>query len=151
MKTIGLIFILLLLTISSIWAQDTKSLQQSTSATQAAGAPVTPRAQRRAQMQAMCKQHMEAMKADTEKMHSAFDKMKTNVASITNADEKARWQANLDMWQAVLDHHDQMLKHMQAAQASGMGCGMMMGDMGMMHHMGPMNAPAPPAPESKPQ
>ena len=59
-----------------------------------------------------------------QKMHSAFDKMKGNVGSISNADEKARWQANVDMWQTVVDHHDQMLKHMEDAQAKGMGCGM---------------------------
>jgi hypothetical protein len=109
-------------------------------------------------MQAMCKQHIEAMKADVQKMHSALDKMKANVARISNADEKMRWQANLDMWQTVMDHHDRMLKDMENAQAKGVGCGMMMGDMGMggmmMHHpgMGP-GAPATPTPpsETKPQ
>jgi hypothetical protein len=108
-------------------------------------------------MQAMCNEHIEAMKTDVQTMHSAFDKMKANVASITNADEKARWQANLDMWQTVVDHHDQMLKHMEDAQAKGMGCGMMVGEMGMggmmMHPgMGP-GAPATPTPpsETKPQ
>src|SRR6266581_2331970 len=103
--------------------------------------------QRREQMQAMCKEHIATMKTDVQKMHSAFDKMKGNVASISNADEKARWQANVDMWQTVVDHHDQMLKHMEDAQAKGMGCGMMMSDMGMggmMHHhgMGPMSGGA---------
>jgi hypothetical protein len=89
-------------------------------------------------MEAMCKEHIDAVKADVHKMQSAFDKMKTNVASISNTDEKARWLANLDMWQTVVDHHDQMLKHMEDAQTKGMGCGMM-GDMGMgvmMHHQG---------------
>ena len=86
----------------------------------------------------MCKEHIEAMKADARKMHSAFDKMKANVASISNADEKARWQANIDMWQSMLDHHGQMLKHMEDAQAKGMGCGMMMGGMGMGSRMSPI-------------
>ena len=122
----------------------------------APGVGAGQRAQRREQMQAMCKEHIATMKTDVQKMHSAFDKMKGNVASISNADEKARWQANVDMWQTVVDHHDQMLKHMEDAQAKGMGCGMMMSDMGMggmMHHhgMGPMK-PAPAAPaETKPQ
>jgi hypothetical protein len=102
-------------------------------------------------MQAMCKEHIEAMKADVQKMHSAFDKMKANVASISNADEKARWQANIDMWQTMVDHHDQMLKHMEDAQAKGMGCGMMMSGMGMGGGMSPMK-PAPTGPaETKPQ
>ncbi len=152
MKLPNLLLISFLLLISS-WAWG----QQSSSETQAgtpapAGAPATPRAQRRAHMQAMCKEHMAAMKADTEKMHSAFDKMKANVDSISNAEEKARWQANVDMWQAVLNHHDQMLKHMEGAQSRGMGCGMMMGGMGMdPMPMGPMSAPSKPAPETKPQ
>jgi hypothetical protein len=32
-----------------------------------------------------------------------FEAMKSNVAKITEAGEKERWQANLDLWQAVLD------------------------------------------------
>jgi hypothetical protein len=107
-------------------------------------------------MQAICKEHFEAMKADVQKMHAAFDRMKANVGTIANADEKARWQANVDLWQTVVDHHDQMLKHMEDAQAQGMGCGMMMGGMGMgpgmmRPGMGPMGAPPAPPPATKPQ
>jgi len=162
MKSSSLLPILVLMT-SLAWAQGAPSGQQSSSGAQAGstqspapGVGAGQRAQRREQMQAMCKEHIATMKTDVQKMHSAFDKMKGNVASISNADEKARWQANVDMWQTVVDHHDQMLKHMEDAQAKGMGCGMMMSDMGMggmMHHhgMGPMK-PAPAAPaETKPQ
>jgi len=156
MKRNKLLPILLLMLTSLALAQSAPSGQQSSSGAQA-GTPPAPgvragqRAQRHEQMQAMCKEHIEAMKADAEKMHSAFDKMKANVASIGNADEKARWQANIDMWQSMLDHHDQMLKHMEDAQAKGMGCGMMMGGMGMGGGMSPMK-PAPTGPsETKPQ
>jgi len=122
-----------------------------TSLALAQSAPSGQRAQRHEQMQAMCKEHIEAMKTDAQKMHSAFDKMKASVASVSNADEKARWQANIDMWQTMVDHHDQMLKHMEDAQAKGMGCGMMMGGMGMGGGMSPMK-PAPTGPsETKPQ
>jgi hypothetical protein len=137
MKRNNLLPIALLLMTALAWAQGAGSGQQSSSGTQAGtqtpapGAKAGQRAQHREQMKAMCKEHMEAMKTDVERMHSAFNKMKANVASISNADEKARWQANVDMWQTVVDHHDQMLKHMEDAQAKGMGCGMMMGDMGM--------------------
>jgi hypothetical protein len=152
-----------LLIVSLAWAQGAPSGQQPSSGTQAGstqapgpGPRAGQRAERRQQMQAMCKEHFEAMKADVQKMHAAFDRMKANVGTITNADEKARWQANVEMWQTVVDHHDQMLKHMEEAQAQGMGCGMMMDGMGMgpgmMHHpgMGPMSKPPTP-PETKPQ
>jgi hypothetical protein len=117
------------------------------------------RAQRHEHMQAMCKEHMEAMKADVQKLQSSFDQMKANVAKISNPEEKARWQANLDMWQTVVSHHDQMLKHMEDAQARGMGCGMRMGDMGMgmgegmmpHHGMGPMGTPPQEPAANKPQ
>ena len=163
MKPSRLLPLLLLLMTTWAWGQGTPSGQQPSNGMQTgtqstSGAPASPRAQRRAQMQAMCKEHIEAKETDVQKMHSAFDKMKANVASISNADEKTRWQANLDMWQTVVDHHNQMLKHMEDAQSKGMGCGMMMGDMGMdgrmVHHpaMGPI-APVPPTPhgETKPQ
>jgi hypothetical protein len=160
MKRNKLLSIALLLMTSLIWAQGAPSGQQSSTGTQAETQTPSPgtgqRAQRHERMKAMCKEHMEAMKTDVQKMHSAFDQMKANVATISNADEKARWQANVDMWQTVVDHHDQMLKHMEGAQSTGMGCGMMMGEMGMggphHHGMGP-GAPATPAPpsETKPQ
>ena len=155
------IFLLWVLLISSLaLGQATPSDQQSSSGTpagssQAAGEHPGPRAQHHEQMQAMCKEHMDAMKTEVQKMHSNLDQMKANVAKISNADEKARWQANVDMWQIVADHHDQMLKHMEDAQAKGMGCGMMMGDMGggMMHHhgVGPMDTPPHGPPPTKPQ
>ena len=73
---------------------------------------------------------MDARKAEVQKMRSNLDQMKANMAKISNVDEKARRQVNVDMWQIVTDHHDQMLKHMEDAQAKGMACGMMMSDMG---------------------
>jgi len=160
MKLRGFLLTFLLGTALMAWAQNPASAPQSSSGTQAGGAQTTTRetrAARRAQMEAMCKAHLETMKSDVQRMHSAFDRMKSNVATITNADEKARWQANLDMWETVVNHHDQMLKHMDAAQASGMGCDMMMGEMGMggmmghHHGMGEMNPAPAPQPAPKPQ
>ncbi|HET7205831.1 MAG TPA: hypothetical protein VFI95_04545 [Terriglobales bacterium] len=154
-KTISLItFLVFALTIftQASWAQQTSEDAQAGSAQATApGTRASQRAQHREQMQAMCKQHMDAMKAQVDKLHASLDQMKSNVTNISNADEKARWQANVDMWQILVDHHDQMLKHMQDAQASGMGCGMMegMGGPGMMRHhgMGGMGAPAGPPPK----
>jgi hypothetical protein len=154
MKPNNVLLVALLLMTALAWPQAAPSSQQSSSETQTGTQTPTKagqRAQRREQMRAMCKEHMEAMKTDVQKMHSTFDKMKANVASISNADEKARWQANVDMWQTVMDHHDQMLKHMEDAQAKGMGCGMMMGEMGMGSGTGPMNKPPTGTSETKPQ
>lgn len=85
-------------------------------------------------MEAMHKEHMEAMKAQLQKLHANLDQMKASVDKIADASEKARWQANVDMWQVMVDHLDQMMKHMEAMP--GMGGG-------MMHH--------PPAPPAKPE
>jgi len=162
MKASSFLLTILLVVVPLTWGQSATSTSssQSSSGTQAGSTQTTapgPRAARRERMRAMSKEHLEAMKSEVQKMHSAFDRMKSNVAAIANADEKERWQANLDMWEIVVQHHDQMLKHMEDAQASGMGCGMMMGDMGMgggmmgHHGMGPMNAPPTPPPATKPQ
>jgi cytochrome c553 len=76
-------------------------------------------------MEAMHKEHLEAMKAHLQKLHAHLDQMKANVDRITDASEKARWQANVDMWQTMVDHLDQMMKHMEAMPGPGMGGGMM--------------------------
>jgi hypothetical protein len=144
MKPSSFLVILLLVVASLAWGQDAPPPGQQSSGGKQAGSaqapasegPASHRTQRRERMEAMCKEHIEAMKTDVQKMHSAFDRMKGDVATISNPDEKARWQANLDMWQTVVDHHDQMLKHMQDAQANGMGCSMMMGEMGMSGSIG---------------
>ena len=88
----------------------------------------------RTEMEAMHKEHLEAMKAQIQKLHADLDRMKASVDQVADASEKARWQANVDMWQVMVDHLDQMLKHMEAMP--GMGGG-------MMHH--------PPAPPAKPE
>lgn len=102
------------------------------------------------EMEAMHKEHMEAMKAQLQKLHADLDQMKANVNKITDANEKARWQANVDMWQTMVDHLDQMMKHMEAMPGPGMDGGM------MRHHgmpgMGPGQPGAsPPPPPAKPQ
>lgn len=104
-------------------------------------------------MEAMHKEHMEqreAMKGQLQKLHADLDQMKANVDQITDANEKARWQANVDMWQTMVDHLDQMMKHMEAMPGPGMGGG-------MMHHHGmPGRGPgppdtSPPSPPAKPE
>ncbi len=160
MKTSSLLILMICL---ATWAQAAPSSRSSTGAKVGNGQAGTSsgaagqRAQRSEQMQAMCKEHIEAMKTDVQKMHSALDKMKGNVAAVSNSDEKARWESNIEMWQIVVDHHDQMLKYMQGAQTNGMGCGMMMGETGMSGSMrppfrhAPANASAMPGDDGDPQ
>jgi hypothetical protein len=107
------------------------------------------RQQRREQIAAMRKEHMEAAKAQLQKLHSDLDQMKGNVNKITDAGEKARWQANVDMWQIMVNHLDQMMQHMEGMPESGMPGGMMMrhhgpGDRGPGQQQPP---PPPPKPE----
>ena len=40
--------------------------------------------------------------ADIDTMKASLARMKTNVATITDATEKTRWQANHNLWQAVV-------------------------------------------------
>jgi hypothetical protein len=49
-----------------------------------------------------------------QKLHSDLDQMKANVYKITDASEKGRWQANVDMWQIIVNHLDQMMQRMEA-------------------------------------
>jgi len=79
---------------------------------------------KRQKMMEMHKQHMAAMQADLDKMKAALEQMKTNVGSISDAAEKARWQSNVDLWTVMVGHMEQMMKHMNA-MGPGMGRGMM--------------------------
>ena len=47
-------------------------------------------------------------------MKSSLARMKSNVATIGDPGEKARWQVNLDMWETTVGHMEQMQKHMES-------------------------------------
>jgi TolA-binding protein len=83
-------------------------------------------------------QHMQEMRQGVAKMQALLDQMKANVAGMTGKD-KAAMQANVELWQMMIDHMKQMSEHMS-------GMGMMDRHEGTMHHMGGMHheAPAPP-------
>lgn len=148
MRRSSLIIIVLLVCATLGWGQATRQPSSSgTAGTQAGAAPQSnapgssaQRQQRREQMEAMRKEHMEAAKAQLQKLHSDLDQMNANVDKITDASEKARWQANVDMWQIMVNHLDQMVEHMEAMPGPGMPGGM------MRHHGpgGPAQKPAPP-------
>jgi hypothetical protein len=83
-------------------------------------------------------QGMQDMSQSVAKMQTLLDQMKTNVAGMSGK-QKAAMQANVDLWQMMIDHMKQMSEHMS-------GMGMMGGHEGMMHDMDHMHhePPAPP-------
>jgi len=94
-----------MLTLASLaWGQDASPQAAPSSAN---GTQATP-GERHQKMMEMHKQHMEAMKADLEQMKASLEPMKANVAKISDPAEKARWQANVDMWQVIVGHMEQM-------------------------------------------
>jgi TolA-binding protein len=135
MKFKTLLLAVLFTFVSVAWAQ---TQSQAPTSPGGPGSRSQMRAEHRQKMMEMHKQQMEAMKADVEKMKASLAQMKTNVQGITDAKEKARWQANVDMWETMVGHMDGMLKHTES-----MGLGMMGPGMG-----GP---PSPPQTEKPPQ
>jgi len=127
MKRISLFLCAIVALVCLSFAQDQSA--------QSAAAPHHPTGMNLQKMADMHQQQMEAMKADLDKMKASLDQMKANVANITDDNEKARWQNNIDLWTSMVGHMEMMMKHM------GPG-------MGMMHHPG--MKPAPPA-DQKPQ
>jgi hypothetical protein len=93
-----------------------------------------------ADMRAMHEQHMQEMKQNIAKMKTLLEQMKTNAAGLSGKD-KAAMDANVQLWQMMIDHMDQMMNHMGM-----MGSGM--NGRGMKHNHG---APPPPPPPPAPQ
>jgi TolA-binding protein len=88
---------LLLALFTLLSAASAQTQSQKPAAPSGPGARSQMRSEHHQKMMEMHKQQMEAMKADVEKMKSSLAEMKTNVAGISDATEKARWQANVDM------------------------------------------------------
>ena len=109
-------FVLLLASIA--WAQGAPS--QAPAGTGAPGTRNQARSARREHMMEMHNQEMAAMKADVEELKSSLAEMKTKVAGISDAAEKARWQDNVKLWDTLVGHMDRMLQHMES-MGPGMG------------------------------
>lgn len=134
MKVKSFPLILIFTLTPAMWAQNPPA--QAPASGPGAG---QPRAERQQKMMEMHKKEMEATKADIEKLKSSLAQMKTNIAAIKDPPEKARWQANVDMWETVVSHMDRMQKQMASmgpdrTHAAGMG-----------------GQPQPPPSEQKPQ
>jgi hypothetical protein len=142
MKCLNLILALMFFFASLVHAQDVPSQPMA-----GPGAHDQMQGERHQKMMEMHKQQMEAMQADVEKMKSSVAQMKADVAKMKNSDEKTRWQNNVDMWEIVIGHIDQMLKQMNSMGHHGMhGMG-----NGMMHDHNMGGPPTTPDIDKKPE
>jgi hypothetical protein len=143
MKRMRFLLSLMFILTSLVWAQDTSP--QAPPSTAGPSSRDQMHSENRQKMMEMHKHEMEAMKADLEKMKSSLAQMKADVAGINNSSEKRRWQSNMDMWEVLVGHMDQMLKHMDSmGPGSGMG-------PGMMHDHGMGGSPPASPVEKKPE
>ena len=98
MRRSSLLVMVFLLCATLAWGQATGQPSPSNATGTQAGTPPqskapgssTQRQQRREQMEARRKEHMEAAKANLQKLHADLDQMKANVGRITDSSEKAR-------------------------------------------------------------
>jgi hypothetical protein len=72
--------------------------------------------------------------------------MKANLAKIIDPTEKGSWQSNVDMWEVLIEHTEQMSKK-HGSHGQGMG-GM---GHGMMRDHGMGGPASPPPAEKKPE
>lgn len=75
-------------------------------------------------MHAMHEKHMQEMKQNIAKMKALLQDMKTNAAGLSGK-EKATMDANVQLWQMMIDHMEQMMGHMDMMGSMDMHGGMM--------------------------
>lgn len=100
-----------------------------------------------ADMHAMHEQHMQEMKQSIAKMKTLLEQMKTNAAGLSGKD-KAAMDANVQLWQMMIGHMEEMMSHMSSMGMMGPG----MEGHGMMHNhdhgaMPPESKTPPPPPQ----
>lgn len=92
-------------------------------------------------------QHMQEVQQSIAKMRGLLEQMKSNAAGLSGKD-KAAMDANVQLWQMMIDHMDQMAQHMSSMEGHGsmqMHHGGMHGMQGQGSTQGPTSsAPAPP-------
>ena len=116
--------VLILALASLTLAQETAQPSPALKAPTAGPGMMGPMAEQRQKMMEMHKQHVAAMQADVDKMKAALEQMKANVANVSDAGEKERWQSNVDLWTLMIGHMEHMVKEMDS-MGPGMGPGMM--------------------------
>ncbi|MFB3916781.1 MAG: hypothetical protein ACE14M_08630 [Terriglobales bacterium] len=145
-----LIVVIVLVCGAMLWAQSTTPQTPPASTqteTGAGAAKSTKKAPGRtgksmAEMQAMRAEHMQQMKADVQKMHTLLDQMKSDVAKMDSKDQPAM-QANIEMWQTLVNHMDRMVQHMSEMPPPGKGGK-------HMHRRGGIQGGPPPSSETAP-
>jgi uncharacterized protein YpuA (DUF1002 family) len=58
-------------------------------------------------MQAM-HEHMNAMRADIQKLNMSLNSIRSSLPRINNLDERNRWEQTIEMWQVLINHMQQM-------------------------------------------
>lgn len=142
MKLRNVLFVVALAIPLLLCAQDTSSAPPAAPQTQTGSGTMHHQmsgAQGDANMQAMHEQHMQEMKQGIAKMKTLLEQMKTNAAGLSGKD-KAAMDANVQLWQMMIDHMDEMMNHMGM-----MGPGME--GHGMMHNHDHGAPPPPPPPQ----
>ncbi len=129
--------VLLSCVLFSCWAPAQQAPPASTPAPPSAQGSTMTQKPPRQSMPSMHAQHMQEMRAFTDKMTVNLEKMKAAVADM-DAKDKPAMDANIAMWQSFIDMHKEMMQHMDH-----MGEDMMHPHPMGMHH-------APPPDNSKP-
>ena len=52
--------------------------------------------------------HMDAMRADIQKLNMSLNSIRASIPRINNLDERNRWEQTIDMWQVLINHMQQM-------------------------------------------
>lgn len=126
MKARRLILAVVVVVASLVWAQSAPPQTPPAGAPGQSGAGTAGSAQKQPGthagkgMAGMHEHYMQEMKANLDKMHALLDQMKASVAGMDPKDQSAT-QANIQMWQMMLDHLDAMTQHMESMQGMGMG------------------------------
>lgn len=74
-------------------------------------------------MSAMHQQHMQAMKAQVDQMRAKVEAMKANLPNVKDSALKQQLQNDVDLWEMMVNHMDQMSKMMEGGPGM-MGHGM---------------------------
>lgn len=94
----------------------------------------------------MMAMHMKEMHEQVGKMRATLEEMKANLGKITDPALRQQAQYDVDLWETMVHHMEEMTDMMGAHSGMGMGHGMGQG-MGQGMGMGGMHPEAPVAPQ----
>jgi TolA-binding protein len=128
MRSAVLCFALMLLA-ASVWAQEPAQ----------APAPPAESPKHHHDMAAMQQQHLQEMKDQVAKMRATLEQMKANLAKVKDRAVKQQSQFDIDLWEDMVKHIEEMVSMMPEHPGTGM--------RGMHHDVD--EKAAPPAPDKK--